>query len=93
MKLSNPPLFCFVYRGQQANDTAVAQTPMRCGRSNLSLEDILSPPANDSKIGDIGEELDNHRGMRRTYPRSFLIMKTGFQKFEWKRQKRIIRQQ
>jgi len=92
MKLSNPTLFCVVYRGQQADGTDGAQTPMRGGRSYLPLDDILPPPADDM-INDIGEESDDDGEMRRPNPRSFPTMKTGFQKFELKLQKRIIRQQ
>ena len=92
MKLSNPTLFCVVYRGQQADGTDGAQTPMRGGRSYLPLDDILPPPAEDM-IDDIGEESDDDGETRRPNPRSFPTTKTGFQKFERKLQKRIIRQQ
>jgi len=92
MKLSNPTLFCVVYRGQQADGTDGAQMPMRGGRSYLPLNDILPPPAEDM-IDDIGEESDDDGETRCPNPRSFLTTKTGFQKFEWKLQKRIIRQQ
>jgi len=44
-------------------------------------------------IDDIGEESDDDGETRRPYPRSFPTTKTGSQKFEWKLQKRIIRQQ
>jgi hypothetical protein len=44
-------------------------------------------------IDDIGEESDDDRETRRPNPRSFPTTKTGFQKFELKLQKRIIRQQ
>jgi len=92
MKLSNPTLFCVVYHGQQADGTDGAQTPMRGGHSYLPLDDILPPPTEDM-IDDIGEESDDDREMRRPNPRSFPTTKTGFQKFERKLQKRIIRQQ
>jgi len=92
MKLSNPTLFCFVYRGQQANGTDGAQTPMCGGCGYLPLDDILAPPAKDM-IDDIREELDDDGETRRPNARSFPTTKTGFQKFEWKLQKRIIRQQ
>jgi len=92
IKLSNPTLFCIVYRGQQADGTDGAQTPMRGGRSYLPLDDILPPPAEDM-IDDIGEELDDDDETRRANPRSFPTTKTGFQKLERKLQKRIIRQQ
>jgi hypothetical protein len=92
MKLSNPTLFCVVYRGQQADGTDGAQTPMRGGRSYLPLDDILPPPAEDM-IDDIGEESVDDGETRRPNPRSFPTTKTGFQKFERKLQKRIIRQQ
>ena len=55
MKLSNPTLFCVLYRGQQADGTDGAQTPMRDGRSGHHLDDILPPPAEDM-IDDIGEK-------------------------------------
>jgi len=92
MKLIIPMLFCIVYRGQQADGTDGAQTPMRGGRSYLPLDDILPPPAEDM-IDNIGEESDDDGEMRRPNPRSFPTTKTGFQKFERKLQKRIIRQQ
>ena len=40
----NRMLFCIVYRGQQADDTAGAETSIRGGRSNPCLDDILTPP-------------------------------------------------
>jgi len=92
MKLSNPTLFCVVYRGQQAYGTDGAQMPMRGGRSYLPLDDILPRPAEDM-IDDIGEESDDDGETRRPNPRSFLTTKTGFQKLQRKLQKRIIRQQ
>jgi len=91
-KLSNPTLFCGVYRGQQADGTDGAQMPMRGGRSYLPLDDILPPLAEDM-IDDIGEESDNDGETRRPYPRNFPTTKTGSQKFERKLHKRIIRQQ
>ena len=66
--------------------------PMRGGRSYRPLDDILPPLAED--IADhIGVESDADGEMRLPNPRSFPMKKTGFQKFEWKLQKRIIRQQ
>jgi len=58
MKLSNPTFFCVVHRGQQADGTAGAQTPMRGGRSYLPLDDILLPPAKDTMC-DIEEVSDD----------------------------------
>jgi len=92
IKSSNPKLCRVVYRGQQANGTDGAQTPMHGGRSYLPLDDIFPPPAEDM-IDDIGEELHDDGEKRRPNPRSFPTTKTGFQKFERKLQKRIIRQQ
>jgi len=92
IKLSNPTLFCVVYRGLQADGTDGAQTPMRGGRSYLPLDDILPPPAEDM-IDDIGEELDDEGETRHQNPRSFPTTKTGSQKFERKLQQMIIRQQ
>jgi len=92
MKLSNPMLFCIVYRGQQADGTACAQTPTSGGRSYFPLDDILRPPAEDM-IENIGEELDDDGETWRPYPNSFPRTKTGFQKFQRKLQKRIIGQQ
>jgi hypothetical protein len=64
-----------------------------CGvPSYLPLDDILPPPAREM-IHDIREESDDDGEMWRPNPRSFPTTKTGFQKFEWKHQKRIIRQQ
>ena len=92
MKLSNPTRLCVVYRGQQADRTDGAQTPMRGGRSYHPLDNILPPPAEDM-IDDIGEESDDDVETRRPNPRSFPTTKTGFEKLERKHQKRIIRQQ
>jgi len=92
MKLSNPTLFCVVYRGRQADSTEGAQTPLNGGCSYLPLDDILPPPAEDM-IDNIGEESDDDGEMRRPNPRSFPTTKTGFQKLQWKLQKRILRQQ
>jgi len=92
MKLSNPTFLCVVYRGQQADATDGSQTPMRGGRSYLPLDDILPPPAEDM-IDDIGEESDDDGETWRPNARSFPTTKTGFEKFEWKLEKRIIRQQ
>jgi len=90
MKLSNPMLFCVVYRGQQTDSTAGAQTPMCGGHSYLPLDDIIPPPAKDM-IDDIREESDDDGETWRPNPRSFLTTKTGFQKFEQKLQKMITR--
>jgi len=92
MKLGNPTLLCVVYRGQQADGRDGAQMPLRGGRSYLPLDDILRPPA-EHMIEDIGKELDDNGATQRQNPRSFLTIKTGFQMFAWKLQKRIIRQQ
>jgi len=91
-KVSNPRLCCVVYGGQPADGTDGAQTPMRGDRSYLPLDDILPPPA-ENMIDDTGEESDDNGVMQRPAPRSFPTSKTGFQKFEQKLQKRIIRQQ
>ena len=91
MKLSNPTLFCVVHHSQQADSTDSAQMPMRGGRTYLPLDDILPPPAEDI-IDKIGEESDDDGETRRPNPRSFPTKKSGFQKFEPKLQKRIIRQ-
>jgi len=91
-KLSNPTLFCIIYRCQQADGTEGAQTPMRGGRSDLPLDDILQPPAEDM-IDNIGEELDDGGETPRPNLGCFLTKKSGFQKFERNLQKRIIRQQ
>ena len=85
IKLSNPMLFGVVYRGQQADSTDGAHTPMRGGRTYLPLDDILPAPAEDM-VDDIGEESDDDCETRRPNPRSFPTTKTGFQKFERKLQ-------
>jgi hypothetical protein len=85
-------LFCVIYCGQQVYRTDGAQMPMRGGRSYLPLDDIVPPPAEDM-IDDIGEESDADDETWHPNRRSFPTTKTGFQKFEWKLQKRIIRQQ
>jgi hypothetical protein len=63
----------------------------RCGHCYLPLDDILSPRAEDM-IDNIGEESHADGEMQGPNPRSFPTMKTGFQKFELKLQKSIIRQ-
>jgi hypothetical protein len=80
------------YRGQQADGTDGAQTPMHGACSYLPLDDILPPPAK-AMINNIREESDDDGETRRRNPRSFLTNNTRFQKFELKLQKRIIRQQ
>jgi hypothetical protein len=65
---------------------------MHGGRSYVPLDDILQPLAEDM-IDNIGEESDDDGPMRRPYPRGLPMTTTGFQKFERKLQKRIIRQQ
>jgi len=71
---------------------AGAQTPIRAGHHYHPLDDMLPPPAED--IMDNGTEVSDVDGeMWRTNPRSFPTMKTGFQTFQWKLQKRIIREQ
>jgi hypothetical protein len=91
MKLCNATLFCIVYRGQQADGTDGAQTPMRRARNYLPLDDVLLPPAEDM-INDIGEEWDDNGETQPPNRRSFQTTKTGFKKFEGKLEKRIIRQ-
>jgi len=49
---------CVVYRGQQADGTAGAQTSMRGGRSDLPLDDVFPPRAEDM-INDIGVESED----------------------------------
>jgi len=44
-------------------------------------------------MDDIGEELDDDGEMRCQNARCFPMMETGFQNFEWKLHRRIIRQQ
>jgi hypothetical protein len=92
LKLSNPTLFCIVYRGQQADGTDGAQMRMCGGHSYLPLDNILPPPTEDM-IDNIREELDDDGVTLHLNPRSFPMTKTGFQKFERKLQKSIIRQQ
>jgi len=65
---------------------------MRGGRSYLPQDDILPSPAENIN-DDIVEESEDDGETRRPNPRSFLTMKRGFHKFEWKLQMRIIRQQ
>jgi len=65
---------------------------MRGGRSNFPLDDILTPLAEDM-IDNIGEESEGDGETRRPNPRGVPTTKTGFQKFEQKLRKRIIRQQ
>jgi len=78
IKSSNQTLFRVVYCRHQASSTAGAQTPMRGGHSYLSLDDILSPPAEDM-IDDIGEVSDDSE-TRRPNQRRFPTTTTGFHK-------------
>ena len=89
MKLNNPKHFSIFYRGQQANCTAAAQMSMCGGCSFLPLDVIILPPAEDM-INHIGDESDDYSQMWHPHPTWFPPMKTGFQKFEWKLQNRII---
>jgi hypothetical protein len=92
MKLINPTHLCVVYHRQHANGTDTALTPMHGSRGYLPLDKIPPPRAKDT-MDDIGEELHDDREMWRPNPRIFQMTKTGFQQFELKLQKRIIRQQ
>ena len=92
MKLINPTLFWVVHHGQQADGTAGAQTPRGGGRSNLSL-DVIHPPAAEDMMDDIGEESSDDGETWLPNPRSFPTTNTGFQKFERNLQNRIIRPQ
>jgi hypothetical protein len=83
MRLNNPRCFCIVHRGEQADCTDGAQTPLRGGCSQLPLDDIIPLTAEDM-TDDIGEEPDDDGEMRRPKLRSFPMTKTGCQKFEWK---------
>jgi hypothetical protein len=71
MQLSNPTVFCGVYRGQQAEGTDGALMPICGGRSYLCLDDIL-PPTAEHMFDDIVEESDNDGEMRSPNSRSFL---------------------
>jgi len=55
MKSSNPTRCCVIYCGQQADGTAGAEMPIRGGRSNCPLDDILPPPAKNM-MDDIGDD-------------------------------------
>jgi hypothetical protein len=66
--------------------------PMRGGCSSLPLDDIHPPPAEDM-IDNIWEESDDDGETGHPNPRSFPTRKTGFQKSQWKLQKRIFQQQ
>jgi hypothetical protein len=92
IELSNPMLFCVMYHGQHADGTDGAQTLMRGGLSDLPLDEILPPSAEDM-IDIIGDESDDDGETRRPYPRDFLTTTIGFGKFEWTLQKWIIRKQ
>jgi len=92
MKSSNSRVFRVVHWAQQADGTDGAQTPMDAGCSYLPLDDILPPPAEDI-IENIREKLDHDGEMWRPNLRIFHTTKTGFQKFEQKLQKKIIRRQ
>jgi len=62
------------------------------GRSYLPLDDILPPPAKDM-ICHVREVSENDAETWHPYPRSFLTVKTGFQKFKRKLPRGTIRQQ
>jgi len=91
MILNDPTVFRIVDRGQPAHRIVGTQTPMRGGRSYVPLDEILPPPAGDM-VDDTGEESDD-AVTRSPNPKSFQMRTAWFQKFEWKLQKRTIRQQ
>ena len=78
MTLWNSTCCCVVYRGQQADGTAGAQTSMRGGRSDLPLDDVFPPRAEDM-INDIGVESEDDGETRCSNWRSFLTTKIRFQ--------------
>jgi hypothetical protein len=92
MNMSNPRRFFFVYHDQHAKDTNGAQTPLCSGPSYILLDNIFRSPA-EVMIDDTGEQSDEAGDTWRKNPQSFQTTKTGFQKFERKLQKSIIRPQ
>jgi hypothetical protein len=62
---------------------------MRGGCSYLPQDDIFPPPAKDI-IDNVKEELNKQGEMRCAHRLNFLMMKPGFQQFEWKLHMRIM---
>jgi len=85
-------LSCVVDRGHHGDSTSGAQTPMCGGRCYLPLDDILLPQA-ENMIEEIREDTDDDPKTWRPNQRSFPTMKIGFQMFERKLQRGIIREQ
>ena len=90
IKSSNPAHLCIGYHGHQAYGTDDGLAPMHVGRSYLPLDAIITSPAEDM-INDIWEESDDDCETQCPNPGSFPRTKTGFQTFERKLEKRIIR--
>jgi len=63
------------------------------GVHSYCLLDVIQPTAAEDVIDDIWEELDKDSETRCPNPSSFLITKSGFQKFQRKLQTRIFRLQ
>jgi hypothetical protein len=81
IKIRNPFLVSVIYHGEQVDTTSGAQPCIRCGRSYLSLDAIIPPPAEDL-IYDIGEKLDDDGETRHPSPSSVAITNSGFQMSE-----------
>jgi hypothetical protein len=78
---SNPTDHCIVYHSQPPAYTDGAQTPRCCGRSNLPLDYIVPPRAEDM-INNIREQTDDDCKKGRPKSVSFPTIKTAIQKFE-----------
>jgi len=92
IKIHNLMLCSVVYRGQQADGTSGAQTSLGGGHSYRYLDDNLSPPA-EHMMDNMGEESHDDAETQCQQPWSIAMIQTGFQRFEWKHPRRIIRQQ
>jgi len=89
MKSNNAILVCIVYRGHHGDGICSTQPPM-CGDHRYHyLDVIISLPAEDM-IDNIEEEVVNDTEIWHTNRSSFLIMSTGFPKFDMMVRRRII---
>jgi len=92
VEIEQPDHRCVMYCSQQADGVAGVQMLMHGGHSYIPFDDMLPPPAKDM-IDDMGEELNDDAETWHPNPRCIPTTKTGFQKSEWKLQKRTVREQ
>jgi hypothetical protein len=84
-------LLCIVYPGEKADSSTGSHTPMRGGHNYFLLDKIHPPPGKDM-IDNLRVESHDQNGTRLLNPTSFPMMRPGFQKFDHKLEKQVIRQ-